>query len=222
MKNLTDFEKILGYIFKNQALLKEALTHKSTKNRAHNERLEFLGDAVLDLVIADFLFKNFPKKPEGELSKLRASLVNERSFAKFGEAILIPEFLQFSLSLQKNGGKTNENLISSAFEAVIGAVFLDAGLEMAKKISLKLLEKIFPKIDENLLADFKTRLQEVTQNLFKTTPEYRTVREFGPDHNKIFCVVVLVNGEEFASAQGASKKIAQQKCAKIALKILKK
>ena len=141
------FQQTLGYHFKNQNLLKEALTHKSAKKSTHNERLEFLGDAVLDLIIGEFLYKKFPSSPEGELSKMRASMVNEKAFAKIARYLGIGEYLFISHSEEQNHGRDKDSILSNAFEAIIGAIYLESGLEKVQKIVLKILEILYPKID---------------------------------------------------------------------------
>lgn len=220
--DLKEFEKVLGYHFKKESLLKEALTHKSAKKGAHNERLEFLGDAVLDLIIGEFLYKKFPNSREGELSKMRASMVNEKAFAKVARHLHIGEFLYISVSEEQNEGRKKDSILSNAFEAVMGAMYLESGLEIVRKIMLGLLEAVYPKIDLNsLFYDHKTALQELTQAQFGVTPEYIVLDSFGPDHQKEFLMSVQINKQEYARANGKSKKEAQQSCAKIAFDKLK-
>lgn len=220
--DLKEFEKVLGYHFKKESLLKEALTHKSAKKGAHNERLEFLGDAVLDLIIGEFLYKKFPNSREGELSKMRASMVNEKAFAKVARHLHIGEFLYISVSEEQNEGRKKDSILSNAFEAVMGAMYLESGLEIVRKIMLGLLEEVYPKIDLNsLFYDHKTALQELTQAQFGVTPEYIVLDSFGPDHQKEFLMSVQINKQEYARANGKSKKEAQQSCAKIAFNKLK-
>ena len=219
---LKEFEKYIGYRFKQEPLLKEALTHKSTKKGAHNERLEFLGDAVLDLIIGEFLYKKFPHSREGELSKMRASMVNEKAFAKVARHLHIGEFLYISASEEQNEGRQKDSILSNAFEAVMGAIYLESGLEIVREIMLGLLEKVYPKIDLNsLFYDHKTALQELTQAQFGITPEYVVLDSFGPEHKKEFLMSVQINNQEYARAKKKKKKEAQQSCAKIALDKLK-
>ena len=219
---LKEFEKYIGYRFKQEPLLKEALTHKSTKKGAHNERLEFLGDAVLDLIIGEFLYKKFPHSREGELSKMRASMVNEKAFAKVARHLHIGEFLYISASEEQNEGRQKDSILSNAFEAVMGAIYLESGLEIVREIMLGLLEKVYPKIDLNsLFYDHKTALQELTQAQFGITPEYVVLDSFGPDHKKEFLMSVQINNQEYEKEKSKSKKEAQQSCAKIALDKLK-
>ena len=222
MEKLQEFEKRLGYTFNNKELLKEALTHKSYKSPVNNERLEFLGDAVLDLIVGEYLFKKFPKANEGELSKLRASLVNEEGFAKLAQKIGIGEYIFISQAEENNRGRTKPSLLSNAFEAVMGAIYLEDGLERVRELVLKLLEETYPKIDlGSLFKDYKTTLQELTQARHGVTPEYKLLGSSGPDHQKEFEVAVTLHGKTIATAKGRSKKAAQQEAAKKALAILK-
>ncbi|MCI5968783.1 ribonuclease III [Helicobacter sp.] len=220
--DLKHFEKTLGYHFQTQHLLKEALTHKSAKKGVHNERLEFLGDAVLDLIIGEFLYKKFPKSREGELSKMRASMVNEKAFAKIARHLNIGNYIFISNSEEQNNGRQKDSILSNAFEALIGAIYLESGLEAVRTLVHNLLNAVHPNIDLNsLFYDHKTALQELTQAKFGETPEYVLLDSSGPDHNKNFLMGVKIQGKEFARAKGKSKKEAQQNCAKIAIKALK-
>ncbi len=222
-KDLKALQKRLGYQFKNQNLIIEALTHKSYKQSYNNERLEFLGDAVLDLIVGEYLFHKFPKVAEGELSKLRASLVNEKGFKKLANILDLGKYIYISLAEENNQGREKSSLLSNAFEALIGAVYLEAGLKKSREICIKLLEKAYPKIDmDSIFRDFKTTLQELTQARYGITPEYKLIKSYGPDHKKEFEIAVSVHGKEIAKAKGKSKKEAQQASAKLALEILKK
>ncbi len=222
-KRLEALQKRLGYQFKNQNLIIEALTHKSSKQPFNNERLEFLGDAVLDLIVGEYLYHEFNDVAEGELSKLRASLVNEKSFEKLARILHLGEYIYISLAEENNNGREKPSLLSNAFEAIIGALYLEAGLESARELAIRLLEEAYPKIDmDAIFRDHKTTLQELTQAHFGMTPEYRLVRSFGPDHKKEFEIAVSVRGRDLALASGKSKKEAQQKAAMLALDILKK
>lgn len=222
-QKLTGLEKRLGYQFKDQNLIIEALTHKSSKQPYNNERLEFLGDAVLDLIVGEYLYHEFKGVAEGELSKLRASLVNEKSFEKLARLLHLGEYIYISLAEENNNGREKSSLLSNAFEALMGALYLEAGLESARALAIKLLEEAYPKIDmDAIFRDHKTTLQELTQAYFGVTPEYRLVRSFGPDHKKEFEIAVSIKGKDLALASGKSKKEAQQKAAMIALEILRK
>lgn len=220
-KKIEELEEILGYKFKNQKLIIEALTHKSYKQPYDNERLEFLGDAVLDLIVGEYLFFKFPNANEGNLSKIRAALVNENGFDKLARSINLGEFIYLSNAEENNGGREKASLLSNAFEAIIGTIYLESGLDVAKKIAISLIEKNHKDISLNsLFRDFKTTLQELTQARFGQTPEYRVVASRGPDHLKEFEVAVIIEGKEYARAAGKSKKIAQQEAAEMALKLL--
>ena len=222
-KRLEALQKRLGYQFRDQNLIIEALTHKSSKQPYNNERLEFLGDAVLDLIVGEYLYHEFTEVAEGELSKLRASLVNEKSFEKLARLLHLGEYIYISLAEENNNGREKPSLLSNAFEAIIGALYLEAGLEKAKNLAIALLEEAYPKIDmDAIFRDHKTTLQELTQAHYGVTPEYRLVRSFGPDHKKEFEIAVSIKGNDLALASGKSKKEAQQKAAMIALEILKK
>jgi len=222
-KNVESLEKTLGYEFKDQKLLIEALTHKSYKQPYDNERLEFLGDAVLDLIVGEYLFKKFANSNEGNLSKIRASLVNEAGFDKLARAINLGNYIYLSNAEENNGGREKSSLLSNAFEAVIGAIYIEAGLSKAQSIAIKLIEENHKDISlASLFSDFKTSLQELTQARFGITPEYKVIASRGPDHLKEFEVAVIIEEKEYARAIGKSKKIAQQESAKLALALLKK
>jgi len=221
-KRITNLEEVLNYKFKTKELITEALTHKSYKQPYDNERLEFLGDAVLDLIVGEYLYKNFPKSDEGELSKLRASLVNEGGFTKLANYLGLGHYIYLSNAEEKNGGREKPSLLSNAFEAIIGAIYLESGLQIVTEIVLDLLEKNYEEISlENLFKDFKTALQEITQSRFGLIPEYKVIASRGPDHKKEFEIAVVIDAKEYARAIGKSKKVAQQEASKIALDILK-
>jgi ribonuclease-3 len=223
MGDLSILENKLGYRFKDRTLLKTALTHKSSKQPYNNERLEFLGDAVLDLIVGEYLYHKFPNVSEGELSKLRASLVNEKGFEQLARLINLGEYIYLSLAEENNNGRQKPSILSNAFEALIGAVYLESGLEKATEVSLKLLEKAYPKIDlATVFKDYKTTLQEITQAHMGVTPQYIVTGSSGPDHKKEFVIMVKINDREVAQAKGKSKKEAQQEAAKQAIEKLKK
>ncbi|SQB98559.1 ribonuclease III [Helicobacter fennelliae] len=227
MDSITRFQNNINYHFKNKQLLIEALTHRSAKkhnaNKHNNERLEFLGDAVLDLIIGEYLFCKFPQHNEGKLSKMRSSLVNEESFAKIARNIHIGDILILSQSEEQNNGRNKNSLLSDAFEAIMGALYLEAGIEKVKEIIYKLLDTLYPNMNmDNLFMDYKTALQEITQARFGSIPVYKLIDEKGPDHDKKFAMQILIEDIIYATAIGNSKKNAQQSCAKIAyLKITK-
>ena len=222
-KDIKTLEKKLGYEFHDKKLIIEALTHKSYKQPYDNERLEFLGDAVLDLVVGEYLFKKFRTSDEGKLSKIRASLVNETGFDKLARSLNLGEYILLSNAEDNNGGREKSSLLSNAFEAIMGAVYLDAGLAQVQRITIDLIEKNYKEISLNsLFRDFKTTLQELTQARFGITPEYKVLASRGPDHQKEFDVGVFIEDKEYARAKGKSKKIAQQEAAKVAVDMLNK
>ncbi len=222
MEDLSKLEKRIAYSFNDKQLIIEALTHKSYKKPYNNERLEFLGDAVLDLIVGEYLFKIFPKSDEGMLSKIRASLVSEGGFARLAIELDLGSYLFLSMAEENNKGRSKNSLLSNAFEALTGALYLEAGLEKTREITIKLLEASYPKIDlDSLCKDYKTALQELTQAEYGVTPTYTLLGTSGPDHNKTFEVAVTLENREIAAAKGKSKKAAQQDAAEIALKKLK-
>lgn len=221
--SLEQFQQKIQYFFNDINLLKQALTHKSYNPQKNNERLEFLGDAVLDLIIGEYLFKKLTNDNEGNLTKMRASLVNEASFLKFANALNLGEILFISQSEINNNGRNKPSILSDAFEALIGAIYIDSDLEMAKKLTYRLLEGEYKNIDfKDLYKDYKTALQELTQALCAQIPEYILVSQSGPDHDKIFVMKVCINKQDYAQASGKSKKEAEQNAAKLAYFKLKK
>ena len=215
-----ELQQVLHYTFKNPALLRIALTHTSFANESkvpttHNERLEFLGDSVLSVVVADHLFHQ-SKRPEGELSRMRASLVSEEALFQFAQEIHLGEYLRLGHGEELGGGRTRPSVVSDAFEAVIAALYLDGGFEVARNF-------IMPFITEGKTAeeDYKTRLQEVVQQSPDAALRYEVVGETGPDHDKKFTVSVWRNGTHLADGIGRSKKAAEQNAAKKALEKLK-
>jgi len=222
-KSIETLEEKLGYKFKDKKLIIEALTHKSYKQPYDNERLEFLGDAVLDLIVGEYLFVKFRNSDEGKLSKIRASLVNETGFDKLARSLHLGDYILLSNAEENNGGREKSSLLSNAFEAVMGAMYLEAGLKTTEKIAIKLIEENHEEISlDFLFRDFKTTLQELTQARFGITPEYKVLASRGPDHKKEFDMGVFIEDREYARASGKSKKIAQQEAAQIAVAMLKK
>ena len=210
----------LGFSFKNPALLEEALTHRSYLNehrdakQNHNERLEFLGDAVLELATTRFLFDKFPNKPEGELTAYRAALVNTYSLADAAAKIGVNDVLLLSKGEAKDTGRARQIILANAFEAILGAIYLDQGYDAANAF----LEKhLFPNIDDVITKgawqDPKSRFQELVQEKRGITPAYKTLEETGPDHDKKFIVGVFVGSEEIARGEGKSKQDAEQAAA---------
>ncbi len=211
--------------FKNPALLQQAFTHKSFHNEnskdsvGDNERLEFLGDAVLDLVLSDHLYHTHPDMSEGELSKIRASLVNETALAEVANDMGLGVQLKLGRGETQSGGATKPRLLASGFEALVGALYLDQGYEAVKVF---LLEKFAPKmaaLDQQIhyRSDYKTRLQEKLQELHRRTPAYELVKEEGPDHDKVFTVKIVLDQKVLGSGTGKSKKQAEQEAARVAL-----
>jgi ribonuclease-3 len=221
IKELDKLEQRLNYRFKNRAVLLEALTHKSYKKPYNNERLEFLGDAVLNLIVGEYLYSKFDSANEGELSKIRASLVNENGFTILAKRIDLGSYLFMSQAEENNSGREKPSLLSNAFEAIIGAMYLESDIDIIRGIIYKLLEESYDNINLNaLFADYKTALQEITQAKFAVIPEYNLIKTFGPDHKKEFEVEVMIDEKSYGTARGNSKKVAQQKVAKLAIEKL--
>ncbi|MCS7152054.1 MAG: ribonuclease III [Endomicrobia bacterium] len=223
MTNLEEIEKLLGIKFNNTELLRIALTHKSwaveNKISDHNERLEFLGDSVLAVVVAEYLYKKFPYKDEGSLSKLRSVLVSKSQLAKWGKQIGLGRFVLISKAEEITGGRRKDSIIAGVFEAILGAIYLDKGIEACKKF---LTEKFFILLSDVEIQDYKSLLQEIAQKKFKTLPEYVIVKEVGPDHDKEFDCIVRIGERLLGHGKGKTKKQAQQNAAKEAIEVLKK
>ena len=220
MPDFSSFATQLGVSFNNLNLLVEALTHRSYLNEhreytgSHNERLEFLGDAVLELAATDFLFKKFPAKPEGELTAYRAALVNTVSLAGSSQALGINDYLLLSKGEAKDTGRARDVILADAFEAIIGAIYLDSGYEAAEAfIAKNLFNKIDTIIEQRSYQDAKSRFQEIAQEKKGITPAYETLSEMGPDHDKRFTVGVFIGKEEVARGEGQSKQEAEQSAA---------
>lgn len=216
---LAEFEAIIGYTFKNKNLLKNALTHSSYANEKHwqysanNERLEFLGDAILELVSSDYIYQSHANMVEGKMTKMRASLVCEMSLAASAREIRLGEFLYLGRGERNTGGADRDSILSDAFEAVIGAMYRDGGLEPAGKfIHTYVLSDIEKK---QLFYDSKTILQEIIQSTFRgdTDIHYPILKETGPDHDKEFEVCCCINGTNYAKGTGRTKKAAEQEAA---------
>ena len=224
-KNLRELEEIIGYKFKNRHYLEQAMTHSSYANEKKlgklgcNERLEFLGDAVLELISSDFLYGEFPKVPEGELTKKRASLVCEPSLAYCAREFGLPQFLMLGKGEDMTGGRNRDSIVSDATEALLGAVYLDGGFANAKEFVLRfILNDIEHK---QLFYDSKTILQEIVQENGGQPVEYQLIKEEGPDHNKSFTVSAFVNGEAMGRGKGHTKKAAEQAAAYEAIRRIK-
>ena len=226
MSKLDEFEKVIGYHFTNQGLLRQALTHSSYAHEHHmkpladNERLEFLGDAVLELVSSEFLYRSYPNDPEGNLTKTRASLVCEPTLAFCTSEIHLGDYLYLGKGEDMSGGRKRKSILSDALEAVIGAIYLDGGFANAKEFVLRF---ILTDIEhKQLFYDSKTILQEVVQGSRSEELHYRLVREEGPDHDKSFVMEALIGDEVIGRGMGHTKKAAEQEAAYHALLELRK
>ena len=224
MSNLKNLEMAISYKFTNEKLLRHALSHSSYANEkklgklGSNERLEFLGDAVLELISSEYFFEKYKEKPEGDLTKLRAKFVCEPALCYIANTLNLGSYLLLGKGENATGGRRRASLRSDALEAIIGAIYLDGGFANAKEFILKhILSDIEHK---QFFYDSKTTLQEETQKLYNISPEYILLSESGPDHNKEFLVKVLINGEDFGEAKGSSKKNAEAEAALLALKKL--
>lgn len=215
-------ESKLGYRFKDRSLLALAFVHRSFINenrdiKQHNERLEFLGDSVLGMLMADYLYRYFPSTPEGQLSYLRSRLVEAISCVGYIQSLGIAQYILLGKGEQMNDGRGRESILADLFEAIIGAIYLDGGIEAAKKF---LFENFNDKIEEILktpIRNWKALLQDYCQKKHQQTPIYQVLQESGPDHSKIFQISVLINKQELGRGGGASKKEAQQAAAADAL-----
>lgn len=224
-KNLDSLQTILGVKFNNTVLLLTAVTHRSYLNEhreatwEHNERLEFLGDAVLELVVTDFLFSKYPEKPEGDLTAIRAALVNTNSLATASEKLAVNQYLLMSKGESKDEGRARQYILANVFEACIGAIYLDQGYEVAKEfIAKQLFANTEEIIDKRLWQDAKSRFQELSQEHASITPTYETISQEGPDHDRVFTVGVFLRKEKVAEGKGRSKQEAEQQAAEAAVK----
>lgn len=222
---MREFEKKIGYTFENPLLLETAFTHSSYVNegkheRENNERLEFLGDSVLSVLVAEHLYRSFPKKTEGELTKLRASLVCDHSLAEFAKRISLGDQLVMGKGEANSGGRTRLSNLEDAFEALVGAIYLDGGLEQARRFVLSFLPKKIDLAQSERLQDYKTQLQEIIQQNPEEKLRYVLVGESGPDHDKRFSVEVCLNSNVIGRGSGKSKKQAEQSAAKQALELM--
>ena len=228
-EKVKELEKKLAYEFTKKTLLLQALTHKSYANEnrlgslGHNERLEFLGDTVLDFIISDYLMKICPERPEGELSKLRAVIVSEISLARAARELDLGSFLLLGKGEEQTGGRDKSSLLANAFEAVTAAIYLDGGLEEAYRMLIGRFEKeIIAMVSTSHVYDYKTELQEECQSRFGSLPRYTVIGETGPDHQKVFEVTIEADGRSLGRGLGRSKKEAEQKAAGVALETLRR
>lgn len=227
MTDISQAEKTLNLTFSNKALLQRALTHRSYLNEnpdyllEDNERLEFLGDAVLDFITGEYLYHRFPEMAEGRLTNLRSALVRTERLAHFATNLDLGEYLFLGRGEEENGGRKRLAILCDAFEALIGALYLDSGLDSVRSFVYQLIE---PALQEILASDAdkdaKSRLQEVAQSYYQVTPTYRTIKEEGPDHAKEFTVEAIIGNKTYGQGTGFSKQTAAQLAAQQALEVL--
>ncbi len=229
MKEFPLLEQKIGVEFKNKDLLTQAFVHRSYLNENpefqlfHNERLEFLGDAVLELIVTDYLYASFPDKPEGELTSWRAALVNAKMLSAVAREMDLNDFLLLSRGEKRETGKARDYILANTFEALVGAMYLDQGIPETRGFIERFL---FPKIsqvkEERLFQDSKSRFQEVAQERVNITPVYKLLRESGPDHAKYFVVGAFLGSEIAGQGEGSSKQEAEERAAKQALEKFEK
>lgn len=227
MPDIADLQKTLKVTFKKPALLEQALVHSSCVNEnpdltsGHNERLEFLGDAVLDVIVADRLYRNFPALTEGEMTKLRAALVRRETLARVARSINLGDYLYMGRGEETSGGRNKVPNLAGALEAVIAAAYLDRGMKATADMVMRLLGGEWERVcSQDIGIDYKSKLQELTQARYQQMPSYRLVAESGPDHDKRFTVEVFINNEVRGKGVGKSKKLAETEAAREALEWL--
>lgn len=218
--DLSKLEKIIGVTFTHKEYLLSAVTHRSYLNehrgatQDHNERLEFLGDAVLELAVTDYLFRRYEEKPEGELTAIRAALVNTVSLSEASQKLGINEFMLMSKGEAKDTGRARQYILANAFEATIGAIYLDQGYDAAATfIGNNLFQKTDRIVEKRLWQDPKSRFQELAQDKVSITPSYELISQTGPDHDRMFTIGVFLRNEKIAEGQGRSKQEAEQNAA---------
>lgn len=215
-RTLDELEQVLGHTFKNRQLLIDAITHRSFTNenrgeqRQDNEKLEFLGDAVLDLAVGHMLMMRYPELREGQLSVTRSQVVSESGLSSLASELELGDWLYLGKGERNSGGRNKSSILADALEAVIAAVYLDGGFQTVWNLIARLFDQSIESVEETGFYDFKTRLQELAQSRLKATPSYRVVATYGPDHAKVFEVAVEMVGHEWGRGQGASKKRAEQ------------
>ncbi len=221
---LADFEKRIGVTFSDKRLLETAFTHRSFVNeqkngkREHNERLEFLGDAVLELITTEFLYKRYPEKAEGDLTSYRAGLVNASTLGTVATGLGMNEYLLLSKGEARDTGRARQYILANTFEALVGAMFLDQGYDVTRDfIDAHVLPLTGDIVEKHLWRDAKSRFQELAQEHDGVTPSYKTLSEVGPDHNKLFTIGVFVGDVEIAQGEGRSKQEAEQAAAQAGL-----
>jgi ribonuclease-3 len=226
MKDFSPLEKKLKIKFKNKNLLTQAFVHRSYINEnpkfrlSHNERLEFLGDAVLELVVTEYLFKKYPQKSEGELTNWRAALVNAKMLSEISQNLGFNDFLLLSRGETKEKGKARQYILANTFEAFVGSLYLDRGYSVCQKFIKREVIKELPRIiEDRLFKDAKSLFQEKAQEIAGVTPTYKVLREWGPDHAKHFVIGVFLRNELIAEGEGSAKQEAEEAAAKAALEI---
>ncbi len=223
IQELGSLQQTLNYTFTDPALLNKALTHKSyvnekTESLKNNERFEFLGDSVLDLIVSDYLITTYPNHSEGKLSKIRAAVVNEACLAELARTLNLGNYLLLGRGESQSGGRDKNSLLANAFEALVGALYQDGQLDSVKRVFMGKLEKeISARVDSRLFQDYKSELQEYTQTHQNCIPIYKVVSEKGPDHEKVFEVEVIIQNSPQGRGEGRNKKEAEQAAAREAL-----
>lgn len=224
-KELQEIEKKLGTSFLNKVLLNQSLTHSSfghEKKIPDNERLEFLGDAILKLVVSEYLYHKFPERAEGDLTKIRAAVISDDTLSFIGRRLDLGNYLLLSANERRTGGTRRKSNLANAFEAVLGAVFLDAGIGKSRELILGVLEGEIEKVSRSgYIRDYKSALQEFTQKHKWDLPRYRIVKETGPKHRKVFWMEVKIKGKKYGVGRGRNKKESEQRAAMQALGRLK-
>jgi ribonuclease-3 len=223
-KQIEKLQKIIRVKFKNKSLLLKALTHRSFVNESgrsiiDNERLEYLGDSVLGLVVNEYLFKHFEDYREGKLAKIKSAVVSEASLSKIAKRLRLGNYVFMGKGEEQSGGRERMSILANTLEAIIGAIYLDAGLKSSRKFILSLIKEDIESVNNlTYLRDPKTTLQEYVQKKYKERPLYRVIEERGPDHRKEFTVQLIINGQEIATGDGPSKRIAETNAARTYLK----
>lgn len=223
-EDLIILERILGFVFNDKKNLLTAITHRSYLNehreakQEHNERMEFLGDAVLELVVTDFLFHKYPEKPEGELTAIRSALVNTVSLSEASTKLGVNDYLLMSKGEAKDTGRARQYILANAFEAFIGALYIDQGYSVAQKfVAEQLFSKTEEIVEKKLWQDAKSRFQELAQEHSNLTPTYNTLSQEGPDHDRVFTVGVFLGKEKIGEGKGRAKQEAEQEAALAAI-----
>ncbi|MFA5374848.1 MAG: ribonuclease III [Dehalococcoidia bacterium] len=224
MKDITKLEDTLRISFRDSVLLQQALVHRSYLNEnpdfelQSNERMEYLGDSMLSVVVAEKLYKDYPDLPEGDMTKLRSALVRRETLSRIAQHLNLDDYLYLGRGEETSGGRAKQSILADTLEAVIGAVFLDQGFDTCRDLILRLYEgEVEKAVLDSLTADCKSQLQEVTQSRYHEIPEYHVISAEGPDHAREFIVEVVVGGRVIGKGRGSSKREAEQKAAKAAL-----